>query len=127
MAIFYFPTRGAPSDTLDIPGLESYPSSRPEEEMQSRDRTPGGTPIIYDLGPTLQFISLRITLLSAANKASLTTFIKTTVSWSSSTFDFDDDFGTEYNTCRFWFSDLDFQQRFLNRFDEDLLLAVDPT
>lgn len=112
---------------LTIEPFESYPSSRPEEEMQSRDRTPAGTPIVYDLGPTLQFISLRITLLSASDKTSLESFIKETIEWAANTFDFDDDQGTEYNTCRFWLDDLDFSQRFLDRFDEDLLLAVDPT
>lgn len=128
MATFYHPNRGASTTTLTIDFLETKPKPRPNEKFQSRDETPAGTAIVYDLLPAaIEFISLIIRDLSAANKASLVSYIETTVNWASDTFDFDDDRGNQFNSVRFWFDEHDFRRpRGIELFNENLRLRVDP-
>jgi len=126
MATFYFPNRGAPSTTLTIAGLEKFPSSYPKEGMQSVDETPGGEQIVYDLGPDIQRIDISMRGLSTANKNSLANFIDTIVNWRESSFDFDSDDATEYNTVRFNLNRHDFVQNPISRFNEIIELRVDP-
>lgn len=122
----YYPTKAAPSTTLTITGLESRPASRPREDMRGMRVTPGGTAIIDNLGPTVQWLELKINLLSAADKTGLVDFIENTVGWNDDTFEFDDGKGVSYQSVRFWFTEHDFQETTLDRFEEVLLLRIDP-
>jgi hypothetical protein len=127
MAVFYHPTRGAPTTTLTIAFLEFTPKSRPEDKFQSRRLTPGGAAVVDDLGVSEQFLGINIRNLTPANRTSLLNFIKTTVDWASDTFDFDDDGGNQFNTVRFWFDTMDFQRRIsgVELYNEEILLRVD--
>ena len=124
MGIFYYPDRSVPSTTLNLPTLESYESERPEQKYQSLNMTPGGSPIVYDLADPIQYVLLKIRLLSNTDKANLLTFIKTTVNWASASFDYTDDQSVQYNTCRFWFNDLNFIQTLYQKYNEDLLIIT---
>jgi hypothetical protein len=103
MAVFYFPTRGAPTTTLTIGFLETKPKPRVKRKAQSRDLTPGLTPVVYDLGTgTITTISILIRQLTAANNTSLDNFIENIINYSSSSFDFDDDNGNQFDTVYYW-------------------------
>lgn len=126
MATLFFPDRTSPTTTLVIPSLESYPSSRPVQKLQARGTTPGGKPLVYDLGGEIQLLVLAIRLLAAADKTSLENFIRNTLNLSSNSFDFTDDNGTEYDTCRVWQDETDFQNVTPGFFEEEILLRQDP-
>lgn len=127
MAIFYYPNRGAATTVLTIELLESHPSSRSREKLQSRDLTPGGQVINYDLGVAIQYLALVVRNLSLTDKTALVNFIESKANWTSNTFDYTDPLGIPFNSCRFWFDDYDFvAEQLLNRFSEDLLLRLDP-
>ena len=126
MAIFYYPSR--PTNVLEIDFLETRPKPRPNEKFQSRDETPGGAAIVYDLlTDPVELLTLLIRDLTSANKISLVDFIEITVNWASNTFDFDDDRGNQFDGVRFWFDEHDFRRpRGIELFNEDLRLRVDP-
>ena len=126
MAVFYFPDRSSPTTTLTIISMEKFASSRPVQNMQSSDITPGGTITSYDLGPDLQFIELNIRVISQTDKENLVDFIEDDANWRENTFDFDDDQGVEYNTCRFMLDRHDFVQNPLRRYSEIIEIRVDP-
>lgn len=133
MAVLYHPNRGASTTTIAIGNtslnlLETRPKPRPKEKFQSRDETPGGTAIVYDLlSNPIQEIVLIIRDMDSTDHTALVSFIETTVNWASDTFDFDDDRGNQFNSVRFWFNEHDFRRaRGIELFNEDLLLRVDP-
>lgn len=126
MAVFYHPTRGAPTTTVTIAGLESYPSSRPLEKIQVRAETPGGKAIVYNLANSVQWLTLIIKNLKTADRTSLLDFIQTTVDFSSNTFDLTDDAGTQYDSCLFWIDNADFVNVINDLFEEELLIRVSP-
>lgn len=126
MAIFYYPDRSSPSTTLPIAPLESFPSSRSEDNSQSHDETPGREIISYDLGPVVGFLELNIKNLSLADKNSLIDFIKNTVNWKEKTFDFTDDQGIQYDSCRFMLARHEFVQTDVQLYAEVIEIRVDP-
>lgn len=127
MAVFYYPNRSAPTTTVTITHLESYPAVRIKEPLQSVDELAGGGQAVYDLGGTIEYVPLKIRSLSSANKTSLLNFIVTTCNFRANTFDFTDDQSTDYNTCRFDIDSVRFSQAFLNNFQEDILLRLGPS
>ena len=133
MAVFYHPNRGASTTTISIGNtslnlLETRPKPRPREKFQSRDVTPGGTAIVYDLlTNAVVFITLIIRDMDSTDHTALVNFIETTVNWASDTFDLDDDRGNQFNSVRFWFDSHDFRRpRGIELFNEELQLRVDP-
>lgn len=113
---------------LTISFLETRPKPRPNEKFQSRDVTPAGVAIVYDLlTDPVELLTLLIRDLTSANKIALVDFIEITVNWASDTFDFDDDRSNQFNGVRFWFDEHDFRRpRGIELFNEDLVLRVDP-
>ena len=128
MAVFYFPDRGAPTTKLTINFLETKPKPRQNSKLQSRDVTPAGTAITYDLlTDPIEFITLFIRDLTSDDKDDLVDFIENKAEWAANTFDFDDDRGTQFDDVLFWFDDHDFQRPLgIELFNEDLLLRVEP-
>jgi len=124
MAVFYFPNRTSPTATLTLSKLEAYPSARPLQKLQSRDMTPGGAPVVYDLGVTLEYVNIVIQLINDIDKASLLSFIQNTVSWSVDSFDLTDDRGVQYNTCRFWLDALQFSLESFEYSSVEILILV---
>lgn len=128
MAVFYYPNRGAPTTTVIITYLETKPKPRSNEKLQSRDITPAGTPIVYDLlTDPIETITIFVRDLVESDRDDLVDLIENKTNWASNTFDFDDDRGNQFNSVRFWFDEHDFQRpKGIQLFNEDLLLRVDP-
>ena len=122
--ILYYPDRSSPTTTLTITPYEVYPSNRRTVKYQSRDILAGGTPVVYNLGSTQEILSLSTELLSLADKDSLLSFLNNTVDWASKSFDLTDDQGNQYDSCRFWFDDLERTQRDYQLYDFELTILV---
>lgn len=120
MAVFNHSTT-----TLIITPLESFPSLRSKQKLQSRDETPGGDVIVYDLGEVIEFLELEIKSLSSADKDALNNFIEIVVNWTSETFDFTDDKGVQYDNVRFFFDSHNTTQTSLDSYAKNLLLRLD--
>jgi hypothetical protein len=125
MAVFYYPDRNTPDKTITVSNLESHPSGRQKDILQGRDVTPGGAAIVYNLGVTIQFLTLIIKNLSPTDRAAIANLIDDRTDGASNTFDFTDDDGNTYDSCRFWFDDYDFRQDNPMLYSESLLIRVD--
>lgn len=126
MAIFIYPSSSSPSNVLTMSNLAAYPFGLPKSKMQSVNVTPGGTPIVYNLGPQIEWIRMSLRNIQQSDVTSLSNFIESIVVFREKTFTFVDDRETIHDTARFWLDNVDFQEIFNNQFEEDLLIRIDP-
>jgi len=111
MATFYYPNRTTPTTTLVISPLSSFPNVKTFEKIQTKIVTPGGTPIVYDLGLSAAlYLTVSVPLIESANRTALQNFIITTVDFATASFDFTDDLSVQYDDCLFWFDTIAFSQ-----------------
>jgi hypothetical protein len=126
MAVFLFPSSSSPTTTLSMSNLAAYPFSLPKDKLQSTNLTPGGTPIIYNLGPQIEWIRMSLRNKTQSEVTSLSNFIENVTVFRENTFTFVDDRDTIHDSSRFWIDEIDFQEIFNDRFDEDILIRIDP-
>jgi hypothetical protein len=104
----YYPNRGSPTTTLVINGPIGGQAVEPFARFVTGQSVNGKRYVYQKNAVTQNIWVLQCNDMTAAQKASLTTFFQDTVKGPTSTFDYTHTDATQYNSIRFADTDLQF-------------------
>jgi hypothetical protein len=128
MAIFKFPTEGAPTHTVTISPMEALPKDRVNDLGIAIKETPGRSTHSAKVGPTVRLIPLKIRDIPTASMEALESLIINQLQGPTNTFWFQDDLGAEFYPCLFMDRIIKFTaSKYAGFWNADFTLKVEPT
>lgn len=113
--------------TLTLDNKEAFIGGRKFNRQQAKGLNQLGQVRAYNLGSDFFNITIKLDLLSDADKTNIVNFIVNTTDWAQNTFTFTDERSNVFPNCRFWFDQVSINKAAPERSTGRLIIRQDPT